>query len=107
MTTPVASTKSIRVAAVQTNVPQLQKFDAQFAPQVFDKFRRLSELAVKTNPPPDLLVWPESSMPDPARDPTSATYRFVTDFAAATKTDLMLGSLDFDEDRDYNAALLI
>jgi apolipoprotein N-acyltransferase len=107
MTTPVASTKSIRVAAVQTNIPQLQKFDAQFAPQVFDKFRRLSELAVKTNPPPDLLVWPESSMPDPARDPTSASYRFVTDFAASTKTDLMLGSLDFDEDRDYNAALLI
>jgi apolipoprotein N-acyltransferase len=107
MTTPVGSTKSIRVAAVQADVPQLQKFDPEFAPHVFDKFRRLSALAVKTNPPPDLLVWPESSTPDVARDPNSASYHFVMDFAASAKTDLMLGSLDFEGDRDFNAALLV
>jgi apolipoprotein N-acyltransferase len=99
--------KPIRVAAVQANVAQLQKFDPQFAPQVFEKFRRLSEIAVRTTPPPDLLVWPESSMPDPVREQSSESYRFVTDFAASIKTDLMLGTLDFEGQHDYNAALVV
>ncbi len=99
--------KSIRIAAVQANVPQLEKFDPQFTSQVFDKFRRLSKVAVGTNSPPALLIWPESSMPDPVRDQNGTSYRFVNDFAASTKTDLMLGSLDFEGPRDYNAALLV
>jgi len=102
-----SASKPIRIAAVEANVPQLEKFDPQFADQVFDKFRRLSEVAVGTNSPPELLIWPESSMPDPVRDPGGASYQFVNDFAASTKTDLMLGSLDFQGERDYNAALLI
>lgn len=107
MTPPMSSNKAVRVAAVQGDVPQLQKFDAQFAPQVFEKFRRLSEIALRGNAPPDLLVWPESSMPDPVRDENSASYQFVRNLAASTKTDLMLGTLDFEDAHDYNAALLV
>jgi apolipoprotein N-acyltransferase len=102
-----AFSKPLRVAAIQASVPQLQKFDPQFARDVFEKFQRLSEIAVAANPPPDVLVWPESSMPDPVRDQNSESYRFVTDFLASAKTDLMLGTLDVDEGRDYNAALLV
>src|SRR5437588_1977762 len=98
--------KALRVAAVQASVPQLQKFDPQFSAQVFEKFKRLSEIALGATPP-DLLVWPESSMPDPVRDQNSESYRFVMDFAGTTKTDLMLGTLDFEQDHDYNAALLV
>lgn len=107
MTASVQSTKAIRVAAVQANVPQLEKFDPQFAPKVFEKFRRLSEVAVRTNPPPELLVWPESSMPDPVRDQNTESYQFVRSFAGSNKTDLMLGTLDFEDRHDYNAALLV
>ncbi|HEV2965706.1 MAG TPA: apolipoprotein N-acyltransferase, partial [Chthoniobacterales bacterium] len=107
MTPSITSSKAVRVAAVQANVPQLEKFNAQFASQVFAKFRRLSEIALRANPPPDLLVWPESSMPDPVRDQNSESYRFVTELAASTKTDLMLGTLDFEDAHDYNAALLV
>jgi apolipoprotein N-acyltransferase len=99
--------KTVRVAAVQASVPQLQKFDPRFTGEVFERFRRLSEIALGANPPPDLLVWPESSMPDPVRDQNSESYRFATNFSATTKTDLMLGTLDFEEGHDYNAALLI
>ena len=99
--------KTIRVAAVQANVPQLQKFDPQFSAQIFERFKHLSEIALGANPPPDLLVWPESSMPDPVRDQNSESYRFVTDFAASNKSDLMLGTLDFEDRHDYNAALLV
>jgi len=46
------STKPLRVAAVQSNVPQNQKFDPQFTRKIFDQFRRLSEIALRSNPPP-------------------------------------------------------
>jgi len=99
--------KSIHVAAVQANVPQLEKFDPQFMDEVFGKFQRLSEIALRTNPAPALLVWPESSMPEPVRDQNSKSYQFVRELSASSKADLMLGTLDIDEGRDYNAVLLV
>jgi len=99
-------TKPLRVAAVQSNVPQHQKFDPQFTSKIFDQFSRLSEIALRSNPPPDLLIWPESSMPGPVlTEPES--YKFVMDLAASAESDLLLGTID-EENRDvYNAALLI
>jgi len=99
--------KTVRIAAVQASVPQLQKFDPRFTGEIFERFRRLSEIALAANPAPDLLVWPESSMPDPVRDQNSESYRFITDFSAAMKTDLMLGTLDVDDGHECNAALLV
>ena len=101
-----APTKPLRAAAVQSNVPQNQKFDPQFTAKIFDKFRRLSEIALRSNPPPDLLIWPESSMPGPVLiEPESN--KFVMDLAASAESDLLLGTID-EENRDvYNAALLI
>ena len=99
--------KSLRVAAVQPNIAQIQKFDPQSAPGIFDQFARLSEIALKTNPEPDLLIWPEAAMPEPVRDENGESYRFVMDFAASTKTDLLLGTDDVDQGRPYNAALLV
>ena len=52
-----------RISAVQSNVPREEKFNAEFAQTIFDKFTRLSELAMPSRP--DLLIWPESSMPGP------------------------------------------
>jgi apolipoprotein N-acyltransferase len=98
-------TKAIRVAAVQSNVPQNQKFDPEFTRKIFDQFRRLSEIALRSNPPPDLLVWPESSMPGPVlADPQS--HKFVSDLATSSETDLLLGTIDVDKRDVYNAAVL-
>src|SRR5438067_13286309 len=99
-------TKPLRVAAVQSNVPQNQKFDPQFTKKIFDQFRRLSEIALRSSPPPDLLIWPESSMPGPVlAEPESN--KFVMDMAASAESELLLGTID-EENRDvYNAALLI
>ena len=99
-------TKSLRVAAVQSNVPQFQKFDPQFTRRIFDQFRRLSEIALRSNPPPDLLVWPESSMPGPVLV-DQESYKFVMDLAASADTDLLLGTIDVDKQDIYNAALLV
>ena len=99
-------TKPLRVAAVQSNVPQNQKFDPQFTRKILDQFRRLSEIALRSNPPPDLLVWPESSMPGPVLT-DEQSYKFVMDLAASADTDLLLGTIDEDNHDIYNAALLI
>jgi len=100
------STKPLRVAAVQSNVPQNQKFDPQFTRKIFDQFRRLSEIALRSNPPPDLLIWPESSMPGPVLEERE-TYQFVMNLAASAESDLLLGAIDEDKGDVYNAALLV
>jgi apolipoprotein N-acyltransferase len=99
--------KPLRVAAVQANVAQQEKFDPQFTAKIFDQFARLSDIALRTHSPAELLIWPESAMPDPVRDESGESYRFVRDFSASGKTDLLLGSVDLEEDRAYNAALLV
>ena len=57
-------------------------------------------------PPPELVIWPESSMPGPILV-DEENHRFVMDLAAAIKTDLLLGSIDEDEKGAYNAAMLV
>src|SRR5215475_5500110 len=101
-----APTKPLRVAAVQSNVPQNQKFDPQFTKRIFDQFLRLSDIALRSNPPPDLLVWPESSMPGPVLA-DQESYKFVMDLAASSETDLLLGTVDVHKGGVYNAALLV
>ena len=97
----------LHVAAVQADIPQELKFDPDFATHIFDQFTRLSEIAVHSSPPPDLLIWPESSMPDPVTNTDTESYQFVVDFSASAKTDLLLGTLDVQDGHDYNAAALI
>jgi apolipoprotein N-acyltransferase len=99
--------KAVRVAAVQANIPQQEKFDVQFSTQIFERFARLSEIALRSSPPPELLVWPETSLPDPVRDPNTESSDFVTRFAVSSKTDLLLGTLDMEDRRAYNAAVLL
>ncbi|PYJ10212.1 MAG: apolipoprotein N-acyltransferase [Verrucomicrobia bacterium] len=98
--------KPLRVALVQPNIPREQKFSPMFAQQTFDQFTGLSTPALSSSAPPDLIVWPESSMPGPVLQ-DELSFQFVMDFATSAKTDLLLGTLDLDETRDYNAALLV
>ena len=99
-------TKPLRIAAVQANVPREEKFSQQFQGKIFYQFARLTRFALATKPPPDLIIWPESSMPGPVLEDES-NYRFVMNVAGSMKSDLLLGSIDQDEAGAYNAALLI
>ncbi|MGH8165495.1 MAG: hypothetical protein ACREP1_14295, partial [Rhodanobacteraceae bacterium] len=85
-------TKPLRVAAVQSDVPREEKFSLQFQGATFDKFARLTRMALATKPPPDLVLWPESSMPGPVLEDAS-NHRFVMNVSAAMNSDLLLGSL--------------
>jgi apolipoprotein N-acyltransferase len=97
----------LHVTLVQPNIPREQKFSAEFAHSTFDKFTRLSAPALGASARPDLIVWPESSMPGPVLH-DELSHRFVMDFSASSKTDLLLGTIDLDDkDAWYNAALLV
>jgi apolipoprotein N-acyltransferase len=99
-------TKPLSVALVQPNVPRDEKFSVEFANKTFDLFTQLSRPAVEGNAKADLLVWPESSMPGPVLN-DELSHRFVMDFSASAKTDLVLGTIDLDESNAYNAAMLV
>ncbi len=95
---------AVRIAVLQPNIPREQKFSAEFAQPTFDKFARLSHVALQSRP--DLLIWPESSMPHVVL-PGTESYDFVMQFSSEIKTDLLLGVIDEDDKDAYNAALLI
>jgi apolipoprotein N-acyltransferase len=99
-------TRPLSVALVQPNVPRDEKFTVEFENKIFEGFIRLSSPVLEAGTRPDLLVWPESSMPDAVLFENTSN-RFVMDFAASAKTDLMLGTLDYDPPVAYNAALLV
>ncbi len=102
-----SSGRLLQVAAVQANIAQHEKFDPQFTRKIFSQLTRLSEIGLRSSPRPELVVWPESSTPDPVRDPNSESYRFVIDFSLSTRTNLLLGTLDFEDQHVYNAAVLV
>jgi apolipoprotein N-acyltransferase len=99
-------TTPLNVALVQPNIPRDEKFSVEFANKTFDKFTELSRPAVEGNAHADLLVWPESAMPGPVLG-DELSHRFVMDFSASAKTDLLLGTIDQDETHAYNAAMLV
>jgi apolipoprotein N-acyltransferase len=99
-------TKTLNVALVQPNIPREEKFTVEFETKIFGQFTQLSRPVLDSGARPDLLVWPESSMPDVVLG-DNPSHRFVMDFAASAKTDLLLGTLDLDPPHAYNAALLV
>ncbi len=52
-----------RVAVVQGNIDQSQKWDPAFQQETLRRYRDLSLQAVGQDSPPDLLVWPETATP--------------------------------------------
>ena len=98
--------KPLNVALVQPNVPREEKFSVEFEMKIFKQFEELSRPILKSGAQIDLLVWPESSMPDVVLGDNTSN-RFVMEFSATAQTDLLLGTLHFEPPDAYNAALLI
>ncbi len=97
----------LRVAAIQPNIPQVEKFNPQFEQKVLDTLGRLTALATVAQPPPQLVIWPEATTPRPLFG-DETTYNFVLGAAQREGFGLLLGTLDFDaeKDEDYNVAAL-
>jgi len=103
---PCGEFVEIRVAAIQPNIPQLQKWPAEFASAIYERLELGTELALFGVP--DLIVWPETSVPRCVKTDPQAS-----DFVAAVSRDgaqLLVGSVEIemqaDKDRYYNSSFL-
>lgn len=99
---------ALRVAAVQSNIPQTEKFDHASEEKVLAQIERLTSLATSGPQPPHLVLWPESAQPR-GMFADERNYRFVLDQVERADFALLLGTTDFDPqtDEDFNTALLL
>lgn len=106
---------TVRVAAVQPNVPQEVKWDPAF---VDETYRRLAALTLRADErDPDLVVWPESAVPGYLRYDARAR-ALVTGLSRRIEAPIFTGTNDADtlpgrsgadpgDYRVYNAAYLV
>ncbi|HYO46734.1 MAG TPA: apolipoprotein N-acyltransferase [Gemmatimonadota bacterium] len=106
---------TLRVAAVQPNVPQEVKWDPAF---VDETYRRLAALTLQADErDPDLVVWPESAVPGYLRYDARAR-ALVTGLSRRIEAPIFTGTNDADtlpgrtgadpgDYRVYNAAYLV
>ncbi len=98
----------LRVAAIQGNIPETEKFDEAFADMIVKRYTELTGAAMITPPEqrPQLLIWPEAATPGGMYQDDD-DHNFVMDTAEKIDTNFLLGTLDNDGHFDYNIAVLI
>ena len=96
----------LRVAAVQGNIAQVDKWNPEFSDAILDKYLQLTNRAADAGA--DLVVWPESAIPFAFQvDPRSEMIRRL---ARERNVHLLVGTTDVtwkDNPQYYNAAVLV
>ena len=110
------STGSISIAAVEGNIPECRFYNEEQAMNALSTYIRLSNNILPFKP--DLLIWPESAVPQPLRGGGGLSERYRTELGELIKkyhVPVLLGSIDFGFDKTladdripiYNSALYI
>jgi apolipoprotein N-acyltransferase len=98
----------VRVAVVQGNVPQEEKWDEAFQEAILERYERLTRQAA--HHAPQLIVWPETSVPAVLGFDRNVTAR-VAQLAQSASTPLLVGAamvrLSDDLPRLTNSAALL
>ncbi len=97
-------TSSVKVAVVQPNIPQKIKWDEKHLPFIIDQTLQLTEQAAMTHP--DMIVWPETSLPGILSEHPSFQQRIQLK-AMDLHTPIVIGSILENLGRYYNSAILI
>ncbi len=93
----------LRVSVVQGNIPQHQKWDPRLKDTIMGTYERLTRAAAREAP--DLIVWPETSVPDFIGDEECA--RRVTGLAQEVGIPLLAGAMREEGRSYYNSALFV
>jgi apolipoprotein N-acyltransferase len=103
----LAAGTPVRVALVQGNVQQDQKWDPRHATDIFDNYLRMTRQAIAQGA--DLVVWPESSTPFTFEmEPAAADS--IRRIARDARVPILLGSDQIERGaptRYYNSAYLV
>jgi apolipoprotein N-acyltransferase len=94
----------IKVAVLQGNVDQYQKFDAAYQSEIIETYTTIARQAARTKP--DIIIWPETSVPGVLpRDP--ALYSWVSSLSRETGAYNIVGSIYNNGGKDYyNSSIL-
>lgn len=98
----------LRMAVIQPNIPQYEKWTPEFVDTIFERLNTLTQMAIHAGQP-DLVVWPETAVPDYVRD-SRRSYDLVR-FLTSMGTHLLVGSMDIAWEeggipRYFNSSLL-
>jgi len=85
---PASTTRELRLALVQPSIPQRLIWDPDESTNRFNRLMELSALALATRP--DVLVWPEASLPDLGEE----EFRSLTNLIAAHRAWMVFGADD-------------
>ena len=102
------SSTPIHVGLIQPSIPQFTKWVPETKPLIYRRLLELTE-AAQAAEPLDLVVWPETALPDDVRySPESMQ---LTQYLARDRTPILVGSMDFARNEDdhiryYNSAFL-
>ncbi|MDZ4742736.1 MAG: apolipoprotein N-acyltransferase [Verrucomicrobiota bacterium] len=100
---PIVPVK-LRIALVQGNIPQDQKWDNKRFYSILDTYTSLTESAALAKP--DLLVWPESATPDGYLE-NKEVFEAIGKLTADNGYTFIFGSNDLVDGKDYTGAFLI
>ena len=79
-----------RVSFVQPKIPQAEKWDPLQGPSIITTFRDLTLKASRTHP--DLIVWPEASMPWPVKGDANMK-SFVEHVSVSARAPILFGAV--------------
>lgn len=97
--------EKVAVAVVQGNIPQERKWDSAFREEIVRTYEDLTMQAAAERP--DLIVWPETSVPGFLESEPDLLRR-VTDLARKAGIPLLVGTVREGKGGDYfNSAVLI
>jgi apolipoprotein N-acyltransferase len=96
--------RTVRVAILQGNIDQYQKWDDAYEASIRDTYEKLlREAAVEK---PDVIVWPETAVP--GWYPNQEQYAlWVSSMAQLSGTYNIIGAVSTRNNKSYNAAFLI
>ena len=83
--------RTIRVALVQTAIPQDEKWVSSKITMIYERLRDLTRQA-QTDPEVELVIWPETALPDEVRN-SEPSYALVWGLCT-NGTQILAGSLD-------------
>jgi len=108
--------QKINLGVVQANIGDLEKMAAEqglrdAAFQVVRKYIELSDIALKSAPRPDAIIWPETAFPSTFRTPEN-TYELARDqlveqFVRTSGVPLLFGGYDQRDGLDYNTLFFL
>ncbi len=91
-------------AAIQASIPQEVRNDPDFERDVLEAYARQTKAAIAMQP--DLILWPESSTPQPLLG-NQTTWDLVRGLAEEHTGDFLLGTVHWGKEGDFNSIALL